>query len=383
MGPKLTGPFSMKKLLTLMVLSFFIVACQGPTPTEETLEDIPSTDFAPAIDELLTGTADTSRDDVTLLSSSELIDETSYGFSYGAESAIDQDLSTAWCREANDLTQRWGIDFGETVLAGTVGIQTGFARSEDIFAQNNRVKTAELHFDGELVETLEFEDTYDMQFVDLPDWPVKEISLYITDVYPGSKYDDTCLSEVDFWSDYVQEKDADAAQIYYIDEKADEAIRPISINNLMIVPTDSLTYCGSFNSKLYTKDGDMYQSTEENEWGYNTVFGQNTNEYSTTDWWLEGGLGAAFTAKMSSDVTEKDVFTIRWTQGKLADMETGEREWSVYNESTAYPQSCDDGTLYLSMEQPSNDLPGPFANFEVEVIYEDDVIGSTSFNFVQ
>jgi len=372
----------MKKYLALLMLSVFLVSCQSATPVEETLQDIPSTDYAPEIEELLSSASEISPDEVTLLSSSELEDTTDYGFKYGPESAIDQDFSTAWCREPHDLTQRWGIDFGESILPGTVGIQTGFARSEEIFAQNNRVKTAELHYDGELVETLEFEDTYDMQFMELPDWPVTEISLYIIDVYPGSKYDDTCISEVDFWSDYVQEQDADAAYIYYIDVKAGDAIRPVASNDVRVIPSDAVTYCGSFDSNAYTKTGDIYESTTENEWDYASVFGDNYGKYASTDRWFEAGLPVSLSVKMSDDVTQRDKFTIRWWHAPL-DMDAGTREWSVYHEAPLYPQACDDETLYLSMEQPSDDLPGPFANYRVEVLYNGESLGHTSFNFVQ
>mgnify|MGYP000356442515 CR=1 FL=1 len=373
----------MKKIFSLTLVFLLLLGCQNTTPTNETLEEIPSTDYAPEIDELLTDISQIDPSTLTVSGNSELASDATYGFTYSAENAIDQDFSTAWCPTNDFRTQRWRIQFEETVLSGTVGIQNGFARDQEIFFENNRIKTAYLYYDGDnFMETLEFEDTYEMQFFDLPEVPLRELDLHIIDTYPGSKYNDTCISEIDFWSDYVHDKDAEAAHLYYIDNKASDAIQPEDSSKIMIVPADSLSYCGAFDTNLYTKERDTYRSVQENEWGYHGVFGENTNEYSTTEWWLEAGMHAAVSVEMSSDVTVKDKFTLRWWKAPL-NMETGEREWSIYHEAPVYPQACDNGELYLSMDQPKAELPGPFADYMVEIIFYGDVIGSTSFNFVQ
>jgi hypothetical protein len=372
----------MKKIFALLFISFLMMSCQSATEDLAVDETIPSTDYAPDIDELFSFASEVSRDEVTLLASSELEDDTEYGFSYLPESAVDQDLSTAWCTEEFDLTRRISLSFPESVLPGTLGIQTGFARTEEIFLQNNRVKTADLYYDGELMETLEFEDTYDMQFIDLMELPASEISFYITDVYEGSKYNDTCISEIDFWSDYVLEKDADAAMMFYISNKAKDAIVPVSSDGVNVIPNDAVSYCGAFDTSTYSQEGDIYTSIENNEYGYTNTFADNSGPYAINDRWFEAGLSVSLSAKMSSEVTSEDEFTVRWWKSPT-NMETDERVWSVYHESVLSPQECNDGSHYLSMEQPPADIPGPFALYNVEVLYNGEILGSSSFNFVQ
>jgi hypothetical protein len=76
-------------------------------------------------------------------------------------------------------------------------------RSPEVFAANNRLQRATLIFSsGEQVE-LAFSDTRGVQMIPLARAPSPIITTFvkvvIDEVYPGSKYDDTCLAEIEVW----------------------------------------------------------------------------------------------------------------------------------------------------------------------------------------
>ena len=82
-------------------------------------------------------------------------------------------------------------------------IVNGYAKNETVWQENNRVKSMKLYFENEYMGTITLEDTMQPQYIDLS--PVNitvgngceaRFRLEITEVYPGTKYDDTCVSGV-------------------------------------------------------------------------------------------------------------------------------------------------------------------------------------------
>ncbi|MEO0448168.1 MAG: hypothetical protein AAF191_19040 [Verrucomicrobiota bacterium] len=91
------------------------------------------------------------------------------------------------------------IDLGVTSCA----IASGHQASEKLFFQNARPKTVMLRIDGQAVASLLLEDKMGLQTFDLPKLVLErpslhQLSLTIVEVYPGTKYEDTCISEVYF-----------------------------------------------------------------------------------------------------------------------------------------------------------------------------------------
>jgi len=79
----------------------------------------------------------------------------------------------------------------------------GFARSLDLWVANGRVKTFKASFNGTPKGTIAVNDTASPQDVKLPNltFPPGEKSrlvLEITDVYPGSAHEDTCIADIVF-----------------------------------------------------------------------------------------------------------------------------------------------------------------------------------------
>ncbi len=116
--------------------------------------------------------------------------------------ARDFDTSTAWVEgvEGSGIGE-WiamSMPFGKKKVYEKISIVNGYARDTDIWQKNNRIKKAKLTFDTGEKFTLDFADTRDEQIINLPEKVIGPASsrLEILEVYPGTKFDDTCLSEV-------------------------------------------------------------------------------------------------------------------------------------------------------------------------------------------
>ena len=96
-------------------------------------------------------------------------------------------------------TEKDTTDLGVTSCA----IATGHQGSKKLFQQNARPRTLELVVDGRPVAKLELQDVMGLQWFEIPKVklarPSKHvIGLKIGEVYPGSKFQDSCISEVYF-----------------------------------------------------------------------------------------------------------------------------------------------------------------------------------------
>jgi|GEM_PF-3376719 len=151
-------------------------------------------------------------------SSSKKDDE---NYSYHQGSAVDTNYATAWCSDPSDASPWISMEFSTNYPHSpqTVGIIPGYATDETLFFENNRAKTIEMTIndDPTTTQTLEVKNEYAMQFFDINQPYVTNLSFKILEVYPGLKYNDTCFAEIDVWNDWVQTKDAAVAFTYYND----------------------------------------------------------------------------------------------------------------------------------------------------------------------
>lgn len=135
----------------------------------------------------------------TLSVSSQLTGKS--GTVYGAAFLNDGDTSTPWEEEVE------GDGIGEQITyepeAGTklqvIRIYPGNGRSDKAFQENNRPKTITLEIDGKK-QILNFDDAgHFYTFSSKKPVTAKQVKLIIDSVYPGSKWQDTCISEVEFY----------------------------------------------------------------------------------------------------------------------------------------------------------------------------------------
>jgi len=141
---------------------------------------------------------------------------------YTAWNLIDGDPSTAWVEGENGSGVNEYIEFHFPVeytdmvdlyaayKIDSLGIINGYAKNENVFYYNNRVKKIRIEYKNSILregnpynmkaqESVVFilEDTMDMQYLAFPE-PIFMSSMKITilEVFKGSKWDDTCISEL-------------------------------------------------------------------------------------------------------------------------------------------------------------------------------------------
>lgn len=144
---------------------------------------------------------------------------------YAAGNVIGSELSKAWCegRDGPGVGETLRIDFGRPLHLDGVAVYGGFFKSADLLAANGRVKALRLTSDDGTDELVKLADPAEPLKTDpstqlpIDDWwthllaaeppwhrtahetdsPATWVQLEILEVYPGSKYTDTCISRVD------------------------------------------------------------------------------------------------------------------------------------------------------------------------------------------
>jgi hypothetical protein len=140
-------------------------------------------------------------------------------FDYSPVNVFDGDPATAWVEGVSGpgVGQSLTIDITPYTAGGKIsgyymvdkiGIINGYASTPDIFYKNNRIKHLKVDYESQYFDNGEFidkreskvfalRDTMEMQYMEFPD-PVRiaSFSLTVLDVYKGSRYDDTCISEI-------------------------------------------------------------------------------------------------------------------------------------------------------------------------------------------
>jgi hypothetical protein len=125
---------------------------------------------------------------------------------YQAWMAVDGQRTTSWAEGVQGAgAGEWiMLTFPGAVEVQSVRLSIGYDKSADIFFKNNRIKRATLVFsNGEQAE-LGFADERGMQAIPVvgaSGAAVKttSVKLVLEEVFPGWKYDDTCLAEIEVW----------------------------------------------------------------------------------------------------------------------------------------------------------------------------------------
>ena len=135
----------------------------------------------------------------TLSVSSQLTGKS--GTVYGAAFLNDGDTSTPWEEgvEGDGIGEQITYEPESGTKLQVIRIYPGNGRSDKAFQENNRPKTITLEIDGKK-QTLNFDDAgHFYTFSSKKPVTAKQVKLIIDSVYPGSKWQDTCISEVEFY----------------------------------------------------------------------------------------------------------------------------------------------------------------------------------------
>jgi hypothetical protein len=132
---------------------------------------------------------------------------------FSSENIHDFNLTTPWIEGKPGYGVGEYIDFTFDLRSSFVKdsafsinsffVINGYRKTLDIWRANSRVKKLKMYFNNVLFAYILLEDTYKYQNVDFSDNWVKYgekkiIRFEIVEVYPGDKYKDTAISELEF-----------------------------------------------------------------------------------------------------------------------------------------------------------------------------------------
>ena len=149
--------------------------------------------------------AQTEKADVkSVVATSELVEAQFDGkYLYPPINILDGDFNSTWCeadQKGSGIGESITVEFSEPVSFDEIQLVNGFA-SKDYYKKNNRVKSivltqvAKRHFQQKEYTLLDDKPTWQSINFALPQ-TAQTITIKITDVYRGSKYDDTCLDDI-------------------------------------------------------------------------------------------------------------------------------------------------------------------------------------------
>ena len=127
---------------------------------------------------------------------------------YKASNIFDRDPETAWVEGVKGHGIGQWIEFKNVCVrqdgywcgVGSISILNGYAKSDKAWRENGRVKRLKVYCNGKPKYILELQNSRSLQSFKVKGLFSKgsTIKFEILDVYPGTKYQDTAISEIDF-----------------------------------------------------------------------------------------------------------------------------------------------------------------------------------------
>lgn len=141
-----------------------------------------------------------TMDHVELVMASSSLSE--YDMTHSPERLCDGELSSAWVEgaEGQGIGESVTFCFDETCVVTGFLIHGGYQKSRDLYQKNSRPARLRVFIPGYEEAIYLLGDEFGVQDIPL-EVPVetKEITFIIEDVYAGSKYEDTVISELTFY----------------------------------------------------------------------------------------------------------------------------------------------------------------------------------------
>jgi hypothetical protein len=118
---------------------------------------------------------------------------------YSLQNAFDGDPSTSYVENTKDNLMKINLEYANFQEITRIAIINGYAQDMDLYTKNNRVKEINIESLTErgrisLGKRLCKDNTLNYQFFDIKE----PSSLYITDIFRSTAYNDTCIAELNF-----------------------------------------------------------------------------------------------------------------------------------------------------------------------------------------
>ncbi len=123
--------------------------------------------------------------------------------SYTHKNLHDSDIRTAWVEGKPDHGVGESVSFkAYGAVVEQISIWNGYQKSPSLYIQNSRAKTLKLYVNDAPLYLLHLEDTRAVQYFTISPINVQTapatLRFEIVEVYPGSKWADTAISEINF-----------------------------------------------------------------------------------------------------------------------------------------------------------------------------------------
>jgi hypothetical protein len=130
-------------------------------------------------------------------------------FNYGPESLFDNADNTAWVEgvDGQGIGEWIVVEFDGSRLVKEIHIKNGYMKDPALYQKNSRVKEIKVEFSEREKRSVVLQDSGAAQSVALPkDQPLKAnwVKFTIESVYPGTKWEDTAISELHIVSERIQ-----------------------------------------------------------------------------------------------------------------------------------------------------------------------------------
>lgn len=127
------------------------------------------------------------------------------GIDYKVEQAFDGRVKTAWCVKGYEnewlkitIPESQYIQYKGVMNVYRIVMYNGLCINENLYFSNNRIKTIKAEFSGGESRILRFKDgTLEEQKFRI-NIKSRWVKLKVLEVYKGSKYNDTCISDIRF-----------------------------------------------------------------------------------------------------------------------------------------------------------------------------------------
>ena len=126
---------------------------------------------------------------------------TQKNYKHGPENVFDGDLTKAWCEDASGygMGQSLTVYLKQKSVVSGMRIWAGYHKSTSLYHKNSRPALLLLEFsDGEIYQWA-LSDAMEEQELSLPGIQTEYVKITILDVYSGTKYEDTLITELELY----------------------------------------------------------------------------------------------------------------------------------------------------------------------------------------